>query len=249
MTNSNIHALNPQLKLTSQDFTANGKPSINQNLIQALAKLHQANTSELMIYTSQRKRFSTKVQVHFTRDLLLERHISITAPDAIRIEQEHHCSFEFDISHSEKSKSENEQYLKLHLCRFFKVVVNYDTWNSFTNEDYSQAYRKFMPYRSPSENSIKVSKTNLLNGLRSITKDVENPVIKLIPNGEEAFVELTQDMETRTHKLFVAIERNTGELHSMVAVDAASCQVFAHYLKSNPKDLAYFSNVFLKESS
>lgn len=122
MTNSNIHVLNPQLKLTFQDFTANGKPSINQNLIQALAKLHQTNTSELMIYTAQRKRFTTKIQVHFTRDLLLERHISITAPDAIRIEHEHHCCFEFDITHNGKSKTANEDYLKLHLCRFFKVV-------------------------------------------------------------------------------------------------------------------------------
>ncbi|MBK3451066.1 hypothetical protein [Pseudomonas haemolytica] len=249
MTNSNIHVLNPQLKLTFQDFKANGKPSINQNLIQALAKLHQANTSELMIYTSQRKRFSTKVQVHFTRDLILERHICITAPDAIRIEHDHHCCFEFDISHSAKSKSENEEYLKLHLCRFFKLVVNYDNWESFTNEDYSQAYRKFMPYRSSSETPIGVSKTDLLQGLRSITKDLEGPVIKYIPNGEEAFVELTQDIESRTHKLFVAIESNTGELHSMAAVDAATCQMFAHYPKSNLKDLAYFSNVFLKESS
>ncbi len=249
MTNSNIHVLNPQLKLTFQDFTANGKPSINQNLIQALAKLHQANTSELMIYTSQRKRFSTKVQVHFTRDLILERHICITAPDAIRIEHDHHCCFEFDISHSAKSKSENEEYLKLHLCRFFKLVVNYDNWESFTNEDYSQAYRNFMPYRSSSETPIGVSKTELLHGLRSITKDLEGPVIKYIPNGEEAFVELTQDIESRTHKLFVAIESNTGELHSMAAVDAATCQMFAHYPKSNLKDLAYFSNVFLKESS
>lgn len=249
MTNSNIHVLNPQLKLTFQDFTANGRPSINQNLIQALAKLHQANTSELMIYTSQRKRFSTKVQVHFTRDLILERHICITAPDAIRIEHDHHCCFEFDISHSAKSKSENEEYLKLHLCRFFKLVVNYDNWESFTNEDYSQAYRKFMPYRSSSETPIGVSKTELLQGLRSITKDLEGPVIKYIPNGEEAFVELTQDIESRTHKLFVAIESNTGELHSMAAVDAATCQMFAHYPKSNLKDLAYFSNVFLKESS
>lgn len=249
MTNSNIHVLNPQLKLTFQDFTANGRPSINQNLIQALAKLHQANTSELMIYTSQRKRFSTKVQVHFTRDLILERHICITAPDAIRIEHDHHCCFEFDISHSAKSKSENEEYLKLQLCRFFKLVVNYDNWESFTNEDYSQAYRKFMPYRSSSETPIGVSKTELLQGLRSITKDLEGPVIKYIPNGEEAFVELTQDIESRTHKLFVAIESNTGELHSMAAVDAATCQMFAHYPKSNLKDLAYFSNVFLKESS
>ncbi len=249
MTNSNIHVLNPKLKLTFQDFTANGKPSINQNLIQALAKLHQANTSELMIYTSQRKRFSTKVQVHFTRDLILERHICITAPDAIRIEHDHHCCFEFDISHSAKSKSENEEYLKLHLCGFFKLVVNYDNWESFTNEDYSQAYRKFMPYRSPSETAIKISQTDLLQGLRSITKDLESPVIKYIPNGEEAFVELTQDIESRTHKLFVAIESHTGELHSMAAVDAATCQMFAHYPKSNLKDLAYFSNVFLKESS
>ncbi len=249
MTNSNIHVLNPQLKLTFQDFTANGKPSINQNLIQALAKLHQTNTSELMIYTAQRKRFTTKIQVHFTRDLLLERHISITAPDAIRIVHEHHCCFEFDITHNGKSKKANEDYLKLHLCRFFKVVVNYDTWDSFTNEDYSKTYRKFMPYRSPSETSIKISQTDLLQGLRSITKDLEGPVIKYIQNGEEAFVELTQDIESRTHKLFVAIENNTGELHSMAAVDAATCQMFAHYPKSNTKDLAYFSNVFLKESS
>lgn len=249
MTNSNIHVLNPQLKLTFQDFTANGKPLINQNLIQALADLHKANTSELMIYTSQRKRFSTKVQVHFTRDLILERHICITAPEAIRIEHEHHCCFEFDISHSAKSKSENEEYLKIHFCRFFKLVVNYDNWESFTNEDYSQAYRKFMPYRSSSETQIGVSKTDLLQGLRSITKDLEGPVIKYIPNGEEAFVELTQDIESRTHKLFVAIESNTGELHSMAAVDAATCQMFAHYPKLNLKDLAYFSNVFLKESS
>jgi len=249
MTNSNIHVLNPQLKLTFQDFTANGKPLINQNLIQALADLHKANTSELMIYTSQRKRFSTKVQVHFTRDLILERHICITAPEAIRIEHEHHCCFEFDISHSAKSKSENEEYLKIHFCRFFKLVVNYDNWESFTNEDYSQAYRKFMPYRSSSETPIGVSKTDLLQGLRSITKDLEGPVIKYIPNGEETFVELTQDIESRTHKLFVAIESNTGELHSMAAVDAATCQMFAHYPKSNLKDLAYFSNVFLKESS
>lgn len=249
MTNSNIHVLNPQLKLTFQDFTANGKPSINQNLIQALAKLHQTNTSELMIYTAQRKRFTTKIQVHFTRDLLLERHISITAPDAIRIEHEHHCCFEFDITHNGKSKKANEDYLKLHLCRFFKVVVNYDTWDSFTNEDYSKAYRKFMPYRSSSETPIRVSKKDILDGLRSITKDLESPVIKYIPNGEEAFVELTQDIESRTHKLFVAIENNTGELHSMAAVDAATCQMFAHYPKSNTKDLAYFSNVFLKESS
>lgn len=247
MPNSNIHVLKPQLKLTFQDFTVNEKPSTTQNLIQALAKLHKANTSELMIYTSQRKRFSTKIQVHFTRDLLLERHICITAPEAIRIEHEHHCCFEFDMSHS--AKSENEEYLKLHLCRFFKVVVNYDNWESFTNEDYSQAYRKFMPYRSSSETPIGVSKTELLQGLRSITKDLEGPVIKYIPNGEEAFVELTQDIESRTHKLFVAIESNTGELHSMAAVDAATCQMFAHYPKSNLKDLAYFSNVFLKESS
>lgn len=249
MTNSNIHVLNPQLKLTFQDFTTNGKPLISQNLIQALADLHKAHTSELMIYTAQRKRFSTKVQVHFTRDLILERHICITAPDAIRIEHDHHCCFEFDISHSAKSKSENEEYLKLHLCRFFKVVVNYDTWDSFTNEDYSKAYRKFMPYRSPSETAIKISQTDLLQGLRSITKDLENTVIKYIPNGEEAFVELMQDMETRTHKLFVSIENPLGELHCMVAVDAITCQVFAHYPKSNLKDLAYFSNVFLKESS
>ncbi|MEW5696943.1 MULTISPECIES: hypothetical protein [Pseudomonas] len=200
-----------------------------------------------MIYTSQRKRFSTKIQVHFTRDLLLERHICITAPEAIRIEHEHYCCFEFDISHS--AKSENEEYLKLHLCRFFKVVVNYDTWDSFTNEDYSKAYRKFMPYRSPSETAIKISQTDLLQGLRSITKDLENTVIKYIPNGEEGFVELMQDMETRTHKLFVSIENPLGELHCMVAVDAITCQVFAHYPKSNLKDLAYFSNVFLKESS
>ncbi|WP_138726251.1 hypothetical protein [Pseudomonas sp. FSL W5-0203] len=200
-----------------------------------------------MIYTSQRKRFSTKIQVHFTRDLLLERHICITAPEAIRIEHEHYCCFEFDISHS--AKSENEEYLKLHLCRFFKVVVNYDTWDSFTNEDYSKAYRKFMPYRSPSETAIKISQTDLLQGLRSITKDLENTVIKYIPNGEEGFVELMQDMETRTHKLFVSIENRLGELHCMVAVDAITCQVFAHYPKSNLKDLAYFSNVFLKESS
>lgn len=247
MTNSNIHVLKPQIKLTFQDFTANGKPSINHNLIQTLAKLHQANTSELMIYTYQRKRFSTKIQVHFTRDLLLERHICITAPEAIRIEHEHHCCFEFDISHSTKSKSENEEYIKLHLCRFFKVVVNYDNCESFTNEDYSQAYRKFMPYRNQSETPIKVSKTDLLQGLRSITKDLESPVIKYIPNGEEAFVEFTQDIESRTHKLFVAIENPLGELHCMVAVDATTCQVFAHYPKSNLKDLAYFSNVFLKE--
>ncbi|PYD33614.1 hypothetical protein [Pseudomonas syringae] len=249
MTNSNIHVLNPQLKLTFQDFTANGKPLINQNLIQALAKLHQANTSELMIYTSQRKRFSTKVQVQFTRDLILERHICITAPDAIRIEHDHHCCFEFDISHNGKSETANEDYLKLHLCRFFKVVVNYDTWDFFTNEDYSKTYRKLMPYRSSSETPIRVSKTDLLEGLRSITKDLESPVIKYIPNGEEAFVELTQDIESISHKLFVAIESNTGELHSMAAVDAATCQMFAHYPKSNLKDLAYFSNVFLKESS
>ncbi|NWA46424.1 MULTISPECIES: hypothetical protein [Pseudomonas] len=249
MPNSNIHVLKPQLKLTFQDFTVNGKPSITQNLIQALAKLHKANTSELMIYTSQRKRFSTKIQVHFTRDLLLERHICITAPEAIRIEHEHNCSFEFDISHSDKSKSENEQYLKLHLCRFFKVVVNYDTLDSFTNEDYSKAYRKFMPHRSSSETPIRVSKTDLLEGLRSITKDLESPVIKYIPSGAEAFADLTQEIETRTHKLYVAIENPLGELHCMVAVDAITCQVFAHYPKSNLKDLAYFSNVFLKESS
>lgn len=249
MTNSNIHVLNTQLKLTFQDFTANGKPLINQNLIQALADLHKANTSELMIYTSQRKRFCTKVQVHFTRDLLLERHICITAPEAIRIEHEQHCCFEFDISHNGKYEKPNEEYLKLHLCRFFKVVVSYDTWDSFTNEDYSKAYRKFMPYRSPSETAIKISQTDLLQGLRSITKHLEGPVIKYIPNGEETFVELTQDIESRTHKLFVAIESNTGELHSMAAVDAATCQMFAHYPKSNLKDLAYFSNVFLKESS
>ena len=247
MPNSNLHVLKPATRLTFQDFTANGKPSINHNFIQTLAKLHQANTSELMIYTSQRKRFSTKIQVHFTRDLLLERHICITAPEAIRIEHEHYCCFEFDISHS--AKSENEEYLKLHLCRFFKVVVNYDNWESFTNEDYSKAYRQLMPYRSRSETPIRVSKTDLLEGLRSITKDLENPVIKYIPNGEEAFVELMQDMETRTHKLFVAIENPLGELHCMVAVDAITCQVFAHYPKSNLKDLAYFSNVFLKESS
>lgn len=247
MPNSNIHVLKPATRLTFQDFTANGKPSINQNLIQTLAKLHQANTSELMIYTSQRKRFSTKIQVHFTRDLLLERHICITAPEAIRIEHEHYCCFEFDISHS--AKSENEEYLKLHLCRFFKVVVNYDTWDSFTNEDYSKAYRKFMPYRSPSETAIKISQTDLLQGLRSITKDLEAPVIKYIPSGAEAFADLTQDIETRTHKLYVAIENPLGELHCMVAVDAATCQVFAYYPKSNLKDLAYFSNVFLKESS
>jgi len=249
MPNSNIHVLKPQPKLTFQDFTVNGKPSINQNLIQALAKLHKADTSELIIYTSQRKRFSTKIQVHFTRDLLLERHISITAPNAIRIEHEHHCCIEFDISHNSKSEKANEQYLKIHLCRFFKVVVNYDTWDSFTNEDYSKAYRKFMPYRSQPETPIKVSKTDLLQGLLSITKDLESPVIKYIPNGDEAFLELMQDMETRTHKLFVAIENPLGELHCMVAVDAATCQVFAHYPKSNLKDLAYFSNVFLKESS
>ncbi|WP_323165498.1 hypothetical protein [Pseudomonas bubulae] len=249
MPNSNIHVLKPATRLTFQDFTANGKPSINQNLIQALAKLHQVNTSELMIYTSQRKHFSTKIQVHFTRDLLLERHICTTAHEAIRIEHEQHCCFEFDISHSEKSKSENEQYLKLHLCRFFKVVVNYDTWNSFTNEDYSQAYRKFMPYRSPSETAIKISQTDLLQGLGSIIKDLEAPIIKYIPSGAEAFADLTQDIETRTHKLYVAIENLLGELHCMVAVDAATCQVLAHYPKSNLKDLAYFSNVFLKESS
>lgn len=249
MPNSNLHVLKPATRLTFQDFTANGKPSINQNLIQALAKLHQVNTSELMIYTSQRKHFTTKIQVHFTRDLLLERHISITAPDAIRIEHEHHCCFEFDVTHNGKSKTANEDYLKLHLCRFFKVVVNYDTWDSFTNEDNSKAYRKFMPYRSRSETPIRVSKTDLLEGLRSITKDLENPVIKYIPNGEEAFVELMQDMETRTHKLFVAIEKPLGELHCMVAVDAITCQVFAHYPKSILKDLGYFSNVFLKESS
>lgn len=249
MTNSNIHVLNPQLKLTFQDFTANGKPSINQNLIQALAKLHQTNPSELMIYTAQRKPFTTKIQVHFTRDLLLKRHISITAPDAIRIEHEYHCCFEFDITHNGKSKTANEDYLKLHLCRFFKVVVNYDTWDSFTNEDYSKAYRKFMPYRSPSETAIKISQTDLLQGLRSIIKDLEAPVIKYIPSGAEAFADLTQDIETRTHKLYVAIENPLGELHCMVAVDAATCQMFAHYPKSNLKDLAYFSNVFLKESS
>lgn len=247
MPNSNIHVLKPATRLTFQDFTANGKPSINQNFIQTLAKLHQANTSELMIYTSQRKRFSTKIQVHFTRDLLLERHICITAPEAIRIENEHYCCFEFDISHS--AKSENEEYLKLHLCRFFKVVVNYDNWESFTNEDYSKAYRKLMPYRSRSETPIRVSKTDLLEGLRSITKDLEAPVIKYIPSGAEAFADLTQDIETRTHKLYVAIENPLGELHCMVAVDAATCQVFAYYPKSNLKDLAYFSNVFLKESS
>lgn len=249
MPNSNIHVLKPATRLTFQDFTANGKPSINQNLIQALAKLHQVNTSELMIYTSQRKHFSTKIQVHFTRDLLLERHICITATEAIRIEHEHHYCFEFDISHSAKSKSENEEYLKIHLCRFFKVVVNYDNWESFTNEDYRQAYRKFMPYRSRSDTPIKVSKIDLLQGLRSITKDLENPIVRYIPNGSEAFVALTQDIETQTHKLYVAIENPLGELHCMVAVDAATCQVFAHYPKSNLKDLAYFSNVFLKESS
>lgn len=249
MPNSNLHVLKPATRLTFQDFTVNGKPLISQNLIQALADLHKANTSELMIYTAQRKRFFTKIQVHFTRDLLLERHISITAPDAIRIEHEHHCCFEFDISHNGISETANEDYLKLHLCRFFKVVVNYDTWESFTNEDYSKAYRKFMPYRSRLDTPIKVSKTDLLQGLRSITNDLESPVIKYIPNGEEAFVELTQDMETISHKLFVAIESNTGELHSMVAVDPATCQVFAHYPKSNLKDLSYFSNVFLKESS
>jgi hypothetical protein len=249
MPNSNLHVLKPATRLTFQDFTANGKPSINQNLIQALAKLHQVNTSELMIYTSQRKHFSTKIQVHFTRDLLLERHICITAPEAIRIEHEQHCCFEFDNSHNGKYEKSNEEYLKLHLCRFFKVVVNYDNWESFTNEDYSKAYRKLMPYRSSSETPIGVSKTDLLEGLRSITKDLESPVIKYIPNGEEEFVELTQDIESRTHKLFVAIESNTGELHSMAAVDAATCQIFAHYPKSNLKDLAYFSNVFLKESS
>ena len=247
MPNSNLHVLKPATRLTFQDFTVNGKPLISQNLIQALADLHKANTSELMIYTAQPKRFATKIQVHFTRDLLLKRHISITAPDAIRIEHEHHCCFEFDISHS--AKSENEEYLKLHLCRFFKVVVNYDNWESFTNEDYSKAYRKFMPYRSPSETAIKINQTDLLQGLRSITKDLEAPVIKYIPSGAEAFADLTQDIETRTHKLYVAIENPLGELHCMVAVDAATCQVFAHYPKSNLKDLAYFSNVFLKESS
>lgn len=247
MPSSNIHVLKPAKQLTFQDFTVNGKPSISQNLIQALAKLHQTNTSELMIYTLQRKRFSTKIQVHFTRDLLLERHICITAPEAIRIEHEHYCCFEFDISHS--AKSENEKYLKLHLCRFFKVVVNYDNWESFTNEDYSKAYRKLMPYRSSSETPIRVSKTDLLEGLRSITKDLESPIIKYIPSGAEAFADLTQDIETRTHKLYVAIENPLGELHCMVAVDAITCQVFAHYPKSNLKDLAYFSNVFLKESS
>lgn len=249
MPNSNLHVLKPATRLTFQDFTVNGKPLINQNLIQALADLHKANTSELMIYTAQRKRFATKIQVHFTRDLLLERHISITAPDAIRIEHEHHCCFEFDISNNGISETTNEDYLKLHLCRFFKVVVNYDTWDSFTNEDYSKAYRKFMPYRSSSETPIRVSKKDILDGLRSITKDLESPVIKYIPNGEEAFVELTQDIESRTHKLFVAIESNTGELHCMAAVEAATCQMFAHYPKLNLKDLAYFSNVFLKESS
>jgi len=249
MPNSNLHVLKPATRLTFQDFTVNGKPLISQNLIQALADLHKANTSELMIYTAQRKRFFTKIQVHFTRDLLLERHISITAPDAIRIEHEHHCCFEFNISDNGKSETANEDYLKLHLCRFFKVVVNYDTWDSFTNEDYSKAYRKFMPYRSPSETPFKISQTDLLQGLRSITKDLEGPVIKYIPSGAEAFADLTQDIETRTHKLYVAIENTLGELHCMVAVDAITCQVFAHYSKSNLKDLAYFSNVFLKESS
>ena len=249
MPNSNLHVLKQAPRLTFQDFKVNGKPSINRNLIQTLAKLHQANTSEFMIYTSQIKRFSTKIQVHFTRDLLLERHICITAPEAIRIEHEHHCCFEFDISHSAKSKSENEEYLKLHLCRFFKVVVNYDNWESFTNEDYSKTYRKFMPYRSPSETAIKISQTDLLQGLRSITKDLEAPVIKYIPSGAETFADLTQDIETRTHKLYVAIENPLGELHCMVAVDATTCQVFAYYPKSNLKDLAYFSNVFIKESS
>ncbi|MGY3024280.1 hypothetical protein ACVWXR_002115 [Pseudomonas lurida] len=249
MPNSNLHVLKQATRLTFQDFTVNGKPLISQNLIQALADLHKANTSELMIYTAQRKRFFTKIQVHFTRDLLLERHISITAPDAIRIEHEHHCCFEFDISNNCISETANDDYLKLHLCRFFKVVVNYDNWDSFTNEDYSKAYRKFMPYRSQPETPIKVSKTDLLQGLLSITKDLESPVIKYIPNGDEAFLELMQDMETRTHKLLVAIENPLGELHCMVAVDAATCQVFAHYPKSNLKDLAYFSNVFLKESS
>lgn len=86
-----------------------------------------------------------------------------------------------------------------------------------------------MPYRSQLDTPIKVSKTDLLQGLRSITNDLESPVIKYIPNGEEAFVELTQDMETRTHKLFVAIENPLEELHCMVAVDATTCQVFAHY--------------------
>lgn len=249
MPNSNLHVLKPATRLTFQDFIVNGKPLISQNLIQALADLHKANTSELMIYTAQRKRFFTKIQVHFTRDLLLERHISITAPDAIRIEHEHHCCFEFAISNNGISETANEDYLKLHLCRFFKVVVNYDTWDSFTNEDYSKAYRKFMPYRSPSETAIKISQTDLLQGLRSIIKDLENPVIKYIPSGAEAFADLTQDIETRTHKLFVAIENPLGELHSMVAIDATTCQVFAHYPKSNLKDLEYFSNVFLKESS
>ncbi|PTT14437.1 hypothetical protein DD985_02220 [Pseudomonas sp. HMWF011] len=139
--------------------------------------------------------------------------------------------------------------MKLHLCRFFKVVVNYDTWDSFTNEDYSKAYRKFMPYRSPSETAIKISQTDLLQGLRSIIKDLEAPVIKYIPSGAEAFADLTQDIETRTHKLYVAIENPLGELHCMVAVDAATCQVFAHYPKSNLKDIAYFCNIFIKESS
>lgn len=249
MPNSNLHVLKPATRLTLQDFTVNGKPLISQGLIQALAKLHQANTSELMIYTSQRKHFSTKIQVHFTRDLLLERHICITAPEAIRIEHEQHCCFEFDISHNGKYEKPNEEYLKLHLCRFFKVVVNYDTWDSFTNEYYSKAYRKFMPYRSPSETAIKISQTDLLQGLRSITKDLEAPVIKYIPSGAETFADLTQDIETRTHKLYVAIENPLGELHCMVAVDATTCQVFAYYPKSNLKDLAYFSNVFIKESS
>ncbi|WP_153050261.1 hypothetical protein [Pseudomonas sp. MF4836] len=249
MPNSNLHVLKPATRLTFQDFTVNGKPLISQNLIQALADLHKANTSELMIYTSQRKKFSTKIQVHFTRDLLLERHICITAPEAIRIEHEQHCCFELDISHNGISETANEDYLKLHLCRFFKVVVNYDTWDSFTNEDYSKAYRKFMPYRSPSETAIKISQTDLLQGLRSITKDLEAPVIKYIPSGAETFADLTQDIETRTHKLYVAIENPLGELHCMVAVDATTCQVFAYYPKSNLKDLAYFSNVFLKESS